>query len=621
MFLVTKSYAQEQPVSQPPAQPAAISGNWPYAPELRDKWANVLKALENKDLEDARKNLKVLELSCTGHGITSYEELSASMIKKGQLLLDSKDYSGATELFESARRISTNYPPAYYASGWGYLNESKLKVLKSVDTFMDGFSSSLDDFWWSFYYAGNKFTSVLFTLAALFSLFGILMAFRYSPLFAHDLSEIFNKPELENKIKFAVLPGFFVLVLLLLGYWWAATLVFLSLWVYFNKKEKALAIIFFLLLVFMPEIMAKFATFAGAGGNRLLWIMDDVNKGHIQKDTNGYLLKLSEKEPDNQFILMSLAQIAKKEKRYPDALGYYDRLIAMNPGSAIYRNNRANILFLSDDLDGAIKEYNAAIQSDPKDALAYFNLAQTYGESLMFTEREAADSKARGIAPSLIAELREKTGEERVSMVFDALMPVGWFWNVSFADTPNNSALADSLWSTMVKLLPLSGARVAGIGFIVLTLGINALRRRGTFAHFCQKCGKVTCKKCQRPHYSKELCPQCHLVFVKLEGVEAKDRVRKMLEVREKDRKEGVIFRVASLVLPGTGHFLMGHPLRGFVFMGMFVFFIKDIFFGSFFKVPYDFDLPFIRPDAIALTSLMLLFYLIAQMDTHRIIK
>ncbi len=593
----------------------------PHNGLLRAKWASVLTAIDTKDLKDTQNGLKDIENTCAEDGITSDPELSASMIKQGKLLLDAKDFGGAEALFDTAIRISPDYPPAYYAQGWGYFTENRLRVLRAADSFLDGFRKSLDDFWWSFFYAGNKFTNLLFTLAALFSLFGLLAAVRYIPLLAHDVSETIGKPGAEQGVKYLILPGALLAALLVFGWWWAATIVFLLLWVYFNKAEKTLVLGFFALLVFMPEIMANFAVFAGAGGDRLLWVMDDVNKGQIQKGTDEYLQRLKSEEPENVTVLALLARTAKKEQRYDLAADYYNQLAAKDPNSPIYRNNLGNVLFLKGDLDGAVREYKAAIKYGPGRVLPFFNLSQAYGELLMFTEREEADSRARDIDPALVAGLRANVGDSKISMVYDEPVPDRSFWQTAFGDASSGSALADSLWSTTVKLMPLEGAPAAGIGLIVLVISVGALRRKGTYSHYCRKCGKVTCRKCQRPYFSKELCPQCHQIFVKLEGVEARDRVRKMLEVRDRQRKEGLLHRAVSLLLPGAGHFLAGHAIRGFVFMGVFVFFVKDIFFGAFFRTPYDFSLPFVEPDAAMMGVFLVLFYLVAQIDVNRITK
>ena len=137
----------------------------------------------------------------------------------------------------------------------------------------------------------------------------------------------------------------------------------------------------------------------------------------------------------------------------------------------------------------------------------------------MFPERERADLAARKLDLALISALRDRAGTEPVRMVFDYQVPAETFWRISFSS--GHGGLADSLWEMTVKVLPLKGTRLAGISFILLAIAVSAFRKKGVLSHFCKKCGKVNCRKCQKPNYSKELCPECHQIFVKLEGVEA----------------------------------------------------------------------------------------------------
>ncbi len=612
------SFAQDTaqaPAAAPPAKATDISY---INSQAYQKLSEARKKLDAKDYEGAKESLRGLENFCLDLGITSCEPLSASMLKQAKSLLDEDDPGGALLLIDSAARISPYYPPAYFAKGWAYLSQDKMKFLMTLDSFREGFVRSMNDFWWPFLYVGNKFTSLLFTLAAVFSLFALCMAARYSALLAHDLSEALNKRDLEPHIKYIGLPAFFLIVLAVLGYWWAATICFLSLWIYFNRKEKTLAICFFALLVFMPWIIGYYANFPQAGGNRLLWVMDSVNKGHLGHGTEQYLESLNRQEPGNDPAAMTLAQFYKKSGQYDAASAIYGNLIKQSPSNPAYMNNLGNIYFLGGKDADAISEYQAAINAAPKDPMPYFNMSQVYGDRLMFTEREKADLEARELDPALISTLREKAGSQPIRMVFDEPVPALAFWKIAFAS--KDAGLADSLWAMTVKVLPLNGAPVAGLSFILLAFAASALRKKGTFSHFCAKCGRVSCRKCQKPNYNKELCPECHQIFVKLEGVEARDRVRKLLEVRERDRKKSLFCRSVSLVLPGSGHFLTGHPFRGFLFMGAFIFFVKDIFFGGFLSVPYEFRLPFIQPDVLVMGLMLVVFYLAAQFSLRKTI-
>lgn len=597
-----------------------VSGNEADA-RLYEVLSEAQASIKDKDYDAAKKKLASLYGICRDLGITSYEALSANLVKEGRNVADSGDFTGAMLLFDSAIKISPNYPLSYYAKGWEYLSQNKLKVLIAADTMIEGFGKSLDDFWWSLNYTANMVTSLLFTMAALFSLFGLFIAIRYTPLIAHDIAEKFDRPESEPLLKYVVIPVVYLAILVTLGYWWAVTIVLLTLWVYFNRREKSLAILFFVLLVFMPDVMGRYAKFIQASGNELLWVYDDVNKGHVAPSTEAYLKKNIEQDPSNKPAMFALARLYKEEHRYAESVELYNALIEAEPEVANYRVNLGNLYFILNNYDKAIEEYQVAITYDAENTLAHFNLSQVYGENLMFSERDEQDRTATGLDPQLVAEMKSRQGETPLRLVFDARIPKDYMWNLAFYDSPGTHGLESSMWSTTVKILPLSGAMFAGIGFIVLVIAINALGRKSNFAHFCEKCGKVSCVQCQRPHYNKDLCPQCHQIFVKLDGVEARDRLKKTLEIRVNQSREGMIYRISSLLLPGSGHYLFGRPLRGFILSGLFIFLVKDIFFGSFFVNHYSYALSIISPDKVLMGLVMLAVYSFTQLDIYRLTK
>lgn len=614
----------EQPGQSEPSMKTA-SPTTPYLSgakadqALYSAWITARDAVTAKDYDTARQRLSALTGMCSDLGITSYEPLSAAMVKEGRKLVDSNDMTGAMLLFDTAIMISPNYPEPYYSKGWSILSRNKHKALVAIDSFIDGFTHSTKDFWWDFTYIGNKSTSLLFALAALFSLFGLFMAVRYIPLIAHDIAEKTGRTESEDMVKFAVVPAIFTVVLLALGYWWAVTLALLVLWVYFNKKEKTIAIVFFLLLVFMPEVMDRYSGFIQAGENKMLWVLDRTDKGRVTQGTEKYLKAVLENEPDNEHAMFALAKLLKIQRRYDESAVIYGKLVEKDPENAVYRINSGNLHFLTGQSDKAIEDYKAALEYSPDSPLAHYNMSRIYGEMLKFTERDEQDRQASKLAPDYVAELKARSGVTPLRLVLDATVPCEDMWDTAFKDT--GTALASSLWSTTVKVMPLDGARFAGIGFIILVIAVNFWAKNRHFSHYCNKCGKVSCTKCQKPYYNKELCPQCHQIFVKLDGVEARDRLKKTLEIREKDRKTGLVHRVSSLLLPGSGHYLGGYPVKGFIYSGIFIFLIKDIFFGSFLENQYSYGLGIIGPDTVIMLILLVVFYVVTQLDIYRITK
>ena len=92
---------------------------------------------------------------------------------------------------------------------------------------------------------------------------------------------------------------------------------------------------------------------------------------------------------------------------------------------------------------------------------------------------------------------------------------------------------------------------------VVGALAVFAISRwRGSrmFTTRCAKCGTPFCHHCHLGAPQGELCTQCHHLFVVRDGVSGPARNQKLMEVQQEDEKRVRIFRILSLLAPGSGH-------------------------------------------------------------------
>ena len=88
----------------------------------------------------------------------------------------------------------------------------------------------------------------------------------------------------------------------------------------------------------------------------------------------------------------------------------------MDPGVAVYHNNRANVLMIKDDLDGAIAEYSMAIEIDGDQAEIYLNrgharllMGRTAEAETDFAQSLKTAGARRPMFEQLIREYKEAT--------------------------------------------------------------------------------------------------------------------------------------------------------------------------------------------------------------------
>jgi hypothetical protein len=99
--------------------------------------------------------------------------------------------------------------------------------------------------------------------------------------------------------------------------------------------------------------------------------------------------------------------------------------------------------------------------------------------------------------------------------------------------------------------------------FVVVVLGLSSWRGAKMFTMHCAKCGTPFCRHCHLGAVVAGLCTQCYHLFIVRDGVSGPARNRKLLEVQKEDQRRGRVFRLLSLLSPGTGHVYARSTLLG----------------------------------------------------------
>jgi len=121
-------------------------------------------------------------------------------------------------------------------------------------------------------------------------------------------------------------------------------------------------------------------------------------------------------------------------------------------------------------------------------------------------------------------------------------------------------AEATGLAGSMLNRFPAALAVLAVVAFL-----LGRWRGPKAFTLHCARCGTAFCRLCHLGQVSGGLCSQCYHLFVVRDGVSGPARNRKMVEVQEAEGRRNRIFRLLSIVSPGTGQIYDGWPFRGAV--------------------------------------------------------
>jgi len=86
------------------------------------------------------------------------------------------------------------------------------------------------------------------------------------------------------------------------------------------------------------------------------------------------LLQKLKTDPENTEVLSQLAAIYNSTHQFNEAAVYYAKIAQVDPKNVAARTKLAGSLYYGGDVDGAIRELNKALTTDPDDVNALFNL-------------------------------------------------------------------------------------------------------------------------------------------------------------------------------------------------------------------------------------------------------
>ena len=152
------------------------------------------------------------------------------------------------------------------------------------------------------------------------------------------------------------------------------------------------------------------------------------------------------------------------------------------------------------------------------------------------------------------------------------------------------------------------------LSFAVWPLAL--LARRPGLSCACERCGRAACTRCDGVKGS--LCGQCENVFVKRDVVDARDRLRKELQVRRRARARRLATRALGIAGGGAGHLWHGDAVRGTLVL-LVLLFLGGLAVSASALVPPPYAPPWDREGRLAVFgALALLVWALAVRDLFR---
>jgi tetratricopeptide (TPR) repeat protein len=453
----------------------------------------------------------------------------------------------ATEILERALKYSPNLPAVYFELSKASFEFSTEGLFKTIDYLLQGIWAYKRNFWWSFSMVGSLFTSAMLSLLCSVIIIILIRVPFDIPLLSHDLKEDSTKILLLLSLVSAFLSPLFLLggILVILG-------------MYMTKWNKLSVYVFFLFLLVSPLFFSTAIMFFNAFSSGALKAIIQVN----ESKGNRFALSVL-KGSNDQITQFSYALAMKREGGYHEAMNIYDNLILKRPTPELY-NNLANCYVALGDIKTAKELYTRSTELHRFPSNLY-NLSVLSRETLDFDKGDEYFLLAQRLDSEAVYGFRRIFSKNPNRFVIDESLPRSIFWKYATRKT-------DSAYTINISMLP---QIYSSIGALVMMVFFYMLTRRFKhMAYKCKRCGSILCKKCEKRILWGRMCLRCYQSLIKLDELDAKERIARLLTVYKYQKRRRDIIKIFSLILPGTGQIYSGSILNGLLFLWPFLFFL-----------------------------------------------
>ena len=269
------------------------------------------------------------------------------------------------------------------------------------------------------------------------------------------------------------------------------------------------------------------------------------------------------KNSDDYPSLFSYALALKREGHYDEAVAVYQKLLQKRPDPKVYVN-LGNCYVGLKNMEEAIASYLKALEIKPL-ASAYYNLSQISRENLDFQKGDEYFKQALAINRDAVTGYRSIYSRNPNRFVVDETLPFSELWDLALVNTGNASAFGTSV-------LPPSFLSGAALLLVMLNFLLNTVIREK--AYRCKRCNTILCPRCEHRLTWGSMCQACYASIVKLDELEVKERVSRLLSIYEHQKRRRNIMKILSFLMPGVPQIYAGKILSGLLFLWPFLFFL-----------------------------------------------
>jgi len=506
------------------------------------------------------------------NSIPAMPNLAVSAVQMGDLAWAQKKTEDAFNLYRAAEALDPSLSDAYYSQARVQLHKGLRGFLPAIESAVKGWFAPLYLVHGRIYFYSRLAFILLVTLIVVGVAFSLILLIKYNHLLVHNAVEKYGSrfsPELIQLVVWVIL---FIPIFAFAGLFWLAPFWLLLFWRYSQNSERILAIIFFLVFAISYPVYQRIAHTSGATVDSEIspYIRVFVEGPSITSiaDFEDYY-NTHHQDQDGSILLASLYVADNQMER---GVRLLQKHILDHPNDPRAYNNLGAIFFQQEEMDSALKLTQKAYTLDTTNLVYVFNVSRSYRATFNFSEATRLLEAARSADPKLIAKLEETPP--------DNLVPVLPRYDLVLQRIHEKNGDLFSKFMNPFTFVAL------GMLILAALMNLGASHKRD-LAKSCTKCGTAYCIKCQTHTKISDYCTQCLHIFIKKDGVSPASRKEKMGEIGVFTRRQHLLSRISSLILPGANHLYENDTFRGALILLLWVFLIVVLWFNWKFNMTY----------------------------------
>ncbi len=537
--------------------------------------ANPVTQIDNEVLQ--QYSLKELD-----RGAPSLELTSRVLYREALELLERGNWEGSREKLLLSASLAGDYPDPLFTL-------ARIELMHAETDFVfhlfDGMVRLAGGFHSQALLAANAAILIVISLIGALLITLVVLLVKYWTFFDHWLRERYSK-----KISFPPQQwiGAILLVSLLItraGLAIYIAVLMIVLWTFLSKKEKG--------VVLTLTILLSAGSFMSHYSNVLTPAVDpsSITRRLSLINERGVDDRLIEKITaieDPQFKAerdYAVGTLLYRLGMHEDAKRYLLDAVSERPEFAPAYLNLGNVYFLQNDFDKALAGYQNVVAIDPENALAHYNIAQTYIQKMLFAE----SSQSLRAATELGIENYKASHpllRYRTDPIYDQGFNTAMLWNISLRE---GNGRKGSLIGEILRpylLFPFDRLFILLIASIIAAIIMSAKIPRTWDVFRCDNCRQAACPECANDETGIILCKDCYEVIQNLTSAKVMEAL--LRHRRQKiSAKQGMAKKWQLSIFPGVPFIYHGKTFSGVILTFISISFVMILLWrGFYFKDP-----------------------------------